>query len=562
MSDWLQLSLGSTSWTVDPAWRDKLLDASGLRISEWERTGTLERLKEAAHRSIYRVQLGGSSFFIKHYPVHDARSFLRQLLRLPKAVSELRCIQALREHGVPTVRPLACGVGPRGESFLVTRGLENVEPLDRFVEFRLPALARPEQNAWRRRLIPELARLIALLHDRGVVHGDLYAGNILVELRPGTSPPLYLIDLHGLRLGQPLSWQASRKNLIMFARWFMERASRADRRRFWQQYCRFRKDWNLSREQERERGREMESRTWKSLLRFYVGREKRCLGRGRRFYRAAALGCRAWASQHLPPADLHRVMVDPEALFRQPDCRVLKSGPSSRVAEVELRIDGEPRRVICKQFHSKRWGIALGRLFRSTPAYRSWLNAFRFEDRGLPTPRGLALIHRMRFGLIRDSFLLMEKVAGAAELPAYLQWLDALPSAQRVNERRALVEQVARLLRRLHRHRFYHQDLKGANILVQSSANLGQTSLVFIDLVGVVRGRRVSRRRRARDLARLHVSFHDDPRLSRTDKLRFLRIYLQWALRGKNGWKSWWRQIAQTTQAKVARNRRLGRPIT
>jgi tRNA A-37 threonylcarbamoyl transferase component Bud32 len=318
----------------------------------------------------------------------------------------------------------------------------------------------------------------------------------------------------------------------------------------------------LGREKERDRARELESTTWKSLLGFYIGREKRCLGTGRYFYRAAASGCRAWASRRLPPDVLAALLNDPEAPFRRPECRILKASSSATVGEFELVVNGVARPFIYKQFHGKRWGISLGRLFRSTPAYRSWSNAFRFEDRGLPTPRALALIHRKRVGLVRDAFLLMEKAEHTRELQEHFAALDALPGSNRLRRRRALIDAVARLLRRLHRHRFAHVDLKAPNLLVTQTDEAADPKLLFVDLVGVARKRQVSRRRRALDLARLHVSFHDEPRLSRTDKLRFLRIYLHWALRGKRGWKWWWRQIAQRTQAKVSRNRRLGRVIT
>ena len=64
------------------------------------------------------------------------------------------------------------------------------------------------------------------------------------------------------------------------------------------------------------------------------------------------------------------------------------------------------------------------------------------------------------------------------------------------------------------------------------------------------------------NLARLHTSFRDHPALTRTDKLRFLRVYLQWGLFGRERWKGWWRAVAEATQAKVARNARSGRPLT
>ena len=83
----------------------------------------------------------------------------------------------------------------------------------------------------------------------------------------------------------------------------------------------------------------------------------------------------------------------------------------------------------------------------------------------------------------------------------------------------------------------------------------------LIDLVGVRRHRRLGRRRKVQNLARLHASFFRDPCVTRTDKLRFLWVYLRCGLRGKPGWKDWWREVEQATLAKVAGNARRGRPL-
>ena len=107
---------------------------------------------------------------------------------------------------------------------------------------------------------------------------------------------------------------------------------------------------------------------------------------------------------------------------------------------------------------------------------------------------------------------------------------------------------------------------KAANVLVCRAATpdgyleaLGlrvEGPFRLIDLVGVRRHRRLGRRRRIQNLARLHASFYRHPFLTRTDKLRFLRTYLQWGLSGKGGWKGWWREVERATEAKAARNDR------
>ena len=107
---------------------------------------------------------------------------------------------------------------------------------------------------------------------------------------------------------------------------------------------------------------------------------------------------------------------------------------------------------------------------------------------------------------------------------------------------------MGRLICLLHQRRLSHRDLKAANLLVRREPS-GALTLWFIDLVGVVRHRRLGRSRRVQNLARLHTSFRNHPAITRTDKLRFLRTYLRWGLRGKHGWKAWWRLIEAATPA-------------
>jgi hypothetical protein len=49
--------------------------------------------------------------------------------------------------------------------------------------------------------------------------------------------------------------------------------------------------------------------------------------------------------------------------------------------------------------------------------------------------------------------------------------------------------------------------------------------------------------------------------LTRTDRLRFLRTYLQFHLVGRAGWKRWWRAVDAATRIKVERNAQSGRVL-
>jgi hypothetical protein len=83
----------------------------------------------------------------------------------------------------------------------------------------------------------------------------------------------------------------------------------------------------------------------------------------------------------------------------------------------------------------------------------------------------------------------------------------------------------------------------------------------FIDLVGMRIRRQISPHRAWRDLVRLNASFIESRNITRTDRLRFLRTYQLWPLRGREDWKACWKWVAEATQAKIARNQKRGRVL-
>jgi hypothetical protein len=306
--------------------------------------------------------------------------------------------------------------------------------------------------------------------------------------------------------------------------------------------------------------RDLERRTWLSNLGFWRSLDRRCLARNRHYAPVRSGAVLGHAVRDLAPSLLAPLLADPDAPFSRPGVRLLKDSPSSTVAEFDLPGDGGPRPVIYKRFRVTTWSDPWVALCRRPPALRSWVFGHGLRERCLLTPRPLAVLHRQPLGLPREGYLLMEKVPGAVELHRFVAGLADLEPAERRGVLRRLLQQVAALVRELHRRRLAHRDLKAANVLVQPSAD--DPRLWLIDLVGVRRYRRLPRRQRVLDLGRLNASFLRSPLLTRTDRLRFLRTYLQCGLFGRERWKGWWRAADEATRAKVARNARSGRPLT
>ncbi len=563
MTPFTRLTLGAHRWEVLPAYRDMLLGPGGLRLDEWLEAGQAQVVKHGPHRTVYRVRLPGLDCHLKHYRMHDTRAWLRELVRPSKGRMEhVRALEVAARQ-VPTVESLAlgeCRHGP-GDSFLLTRTLPDVEPLGAFLETILPGLPAIRQARLRQRLAVELGRFLARLHDAGIRHNDLHAGNLLLRLDADDRPALYLIDLHAVSLGGPLGWEASRANLVMLNRWFVLRAGRADRRRCWQAYGAARttalhgqEEWA---ESERELARDLERRTWQSNLRFWRSRDRRCLETNRYYRPVRAAEVAGHAVRDLAAESLAALLADPDGPFRRPGAVLLKDSPSSTVAEFDVVVGGEARRAVYKRFRVTAWSDPWAALCRRPAWLRSWVFGHGLRERCLPSPRPLAVFHRRRHGLPGEGYLLQEKVPGAAELHRFVAGLAELPEPERRPALRRLIEEAARLVRELHRRRLTHRDLKASNILAAGEG----PRLWLIDLVGVRRCRRLPRRRRVQNLARLHASFCTNPLLTRSDKLRFLRVYLQCGLFGRERWKSWWHEVDEATRAKVARNARSGRPL-
>ncbi len=481
---------------------------------------------------------------------------------------EYQRARAVAARGLPTVVPLAVGERPAtagpGDSFLLTRSLVGAGPINVFVERTLPGFSPDRKARVRQRLARELGAFVARMHEAGVVHNDLHPGNVLVRLDDQDQLTLFLIDLHAVCLGRRLDWRTSRDNLTMFNRWFTLRVGRADRLRFWRAYAANRSAEGLGDPSTLDLRtglpRVLERKTWTSNLRFWRGRDQRCLVVNRYYRRVRSAEARGYAVTDLDPAALAELLANPDAPFERADAVLLKNSRSSTVAEFELPINGERRSVIYKRFRVTAWTDPWAALVRRSPAMRSWIFGHGLRERCLPTPRPVVVLHRCRRGLDYEGYLLTEKIPDTVNLLRFVAELETRPPADRRVRLRRLIEQVARLVRELHRRRLGHRDLKAVNVLVQDPWGPAP-ELWLIDLVGVARPGKLPRSRRVQNLARLHASFYRSPAVTRADKLRFLRVYLQWGLFGRSGWKSWWRQVELATRVKIARNARSGRVL-
>jgi tRNA A-37 threonylcarbamoyl transferase component Bud32 len=570
---WEWSGFGEIGWWVRSGspWRAVLLGPDGLRLDEWRAAGCLSTVKSGPHRIVYRVELPEGNLYIKHFLVPNRRAILRQWFRRGKGRNEGKRSQRLAAIGVPTIWPIALGEQRKRkflfENYLVTPEISDSAPLDEFAMQQLPEWPEPRRSRVRRKLAEALGLMTARLHDAGFLHVDFHPGNILVRFTAPDEPELVMIDLDALRQRRRVDWKAARQNLALFNHFFWVRSSRTDRLRFLANYRRHRRGPATGLERA-ARQIEAATRTWAERLWRRWGR--RC--RSSNKYFEVVTGEDSWgvASRDLDPAEFRGLMADPDAPFRDPAAILLKDSRTTRVAEVTMTVRGRPTAVIYKRFNRKKWLDPILNLFRPSRAWRSWQAGQDLVSRGIPTPQNLAYQERRPYGqsrflrfLAHETYLVTVKEEPAVDLATYVnEMLPALPTDVRRARILRLTASLAALIRSLHDRSLSHRDLKAANILIRTDTIEHEDRLSLIDLVGVRLRHPLPWRRRVQNLARLAISLDAVPGSTRTDALRFLRLYLPWGLSPLNDWKEFWRSVERAMRAKRSRNLRRGRPLS
>ncbi len=184
------------------------------------------------------------------------------------------------------------------------------------------------------------------------------------------------------------------------------------------------------------------------------------------------------------------------------------------------------------------WGVGWREIIKNLASLRlpvlgaknEWQAIQRVEQLGVETMQlagyGQSGLNPAR----RRSFVITEELAGCISLEDYCRdWPRQPPPFAR---KRALIERVAGMTRRLHGHGLNHRDLYICHFLLQQPWDGRDASLHLhlIDLHRVQMRRQTPRRWVVKDVGSLHFSSMEIG-LTRRDRLRFLRCYFGRPLR-------------------------------
>jgi len=516
-------------------------------------------IKDSSVRHIYRTSIpyanGHLSLVVKIYKDRGLIHRLKYLLRLPKGIAEYLKARELEERGVPTLFALAGGARSRHlistEHYFISQEIAGGRPLHEFIYEDYLKLNPEERLACKRKLIPALASFVKDLHQRGVLHSDFHLGNIIFTRSTSGNFNFFVVDLLAVRLKKRLRVAQRLNNLALLDAIFKRFFSVADRFRFLKLYA------QGSPEIEhhlKKYARIIDKEALRLKSHHRRKRLKRAFSSNRYFEKVKGGRLKGLLRREFKGA-LSPFIQNPAVFFDPDKANLLKVGQRATVAEGKITADGKVKEIIFKRYNQKKRIDPFKDFFRPSRAFKARKVGNALFYSGLPVALPIGAFEERRFGWVRHSYFVMEKL-NAKRLNEFLQEEFGHTKASgrsltggEIRKKRKVLGALARLVRRLHNQGFANRDLKPTNIFVSEGP---EENLAFyiIDYDAYTLKRRVSARRRLCDLSRMELAAPKLRVLSRTERMRFLREYLADIRPGKLEFKAWCRDILRRANRK------------
>lgn len=167
------------------------------------------------HSIVCRFDYNGPVYF-KKYLYRSVWDIFKHILRPCRAQRAFNAAEMLNDCGLKTPAVLALGIKRIGpfvvENFLVTKGLEDTVKLSDMLCFDRSVLT-DKQLIDEKKLLTRLGEMAGTMHSKGVFHGDLRLGNILVGAEDGKYQ-FFLLDNERTKKFSKIPKRLRIKNLV------------------------------------------------------------------------------------------------------------------------------------------------------------------------------------------------------------------------------------------------------------------------------------------------------------------------------------------------------------
>jgi tRNA A-37 threonylcarbamoyl transferase component Bud32 len=352
--------------------------------------------------------------------------------------------------------------------------------------------------------LEELAKSVRRIHQAGLFHKDLHAGNFLWD---GQS--LFLTDLHRAEIMKTISLKRRLWNLSHLFHSLRDTWGEKDQERFIDLYFEGESvsphQKNVFLRQIRSGMERLQKRQWKS-------RTKRCVKESTEFAVERGKGVHYYHRRDYPLGRVKEAVEEHVKLVRDDPSKLLKHSPKINVSI--LKVHGE--NICVKQFKNFHVWDRFRDRFRTSKGLKAWLGGNGLRARAIPSLKSLALVEERDWLALKESFFITEVSDRGRELDRYI-----FEGLKDFAKRRHFIRAFAEWLAHFHQRGLYHRDMKTCNVFI--SENGVPWNFYLLDLEDLLLEGKVSEKKLFRSLLQLNTSIPKT--ISRTDRLRFLKNY-------------------------------------
>jgi len=394
---------------------DFLSDLNGKRYNLVKKN----RVRSVITMPVSDVSVNG--IYIKYFKRDGFRDYVKYLFVPTRAMTEWKVGNALLSRNINTALPLAISEGKK-RLYLITEAVTNSEDVMDYCQTTYEGCLTAEEESEKKRLLNKLAGFIREIHDKGVCHYDLHAGNILIKFRNSQSHSihdcdLYLMDLHRVRILKNMSFRKRLHNLAQIFNSLSSILTKTDKLDFLRSY-----GGNVlsSTADESELIRQIESQSSKIRDIHYRSRLKRCLKESSSFSKKKIAGMKIFFRKGY---DTNRIagLIDKHhnALISGDKTVVMKCDSKTALTRFPLE-SVKIQNVVVKQYKASSGMCLIKNIFRNSAGKKAWIAGNGLLVYGFDTPMPLALMEKKVLGITTDSYLIMEDVKDCLEIDRYI----------------------------------------------------------------------------------------------------------------------------------------------
>ena len=491
-------------------------------------------IKETKVRSVISIpgsDVNKNGIYIKYFKRNGYSDYVKYLLVPTRTRTEWKVANELLSQNINTALPLATAekrrYGMLDSSLLVTEAVTNSESLMEYCQanFEGASLSEDKEDE-KKKLLRKLVYFIRNIHEKGVCHYDLHAGNILMKFENKQSSSihncdLYLMDLHRVKILNRMSCRKRRYNLAQVFNSLSSILTETDKLDFLRSYGNNTLG-NVTGEDELVRQIESQSSRIRNI--HYRSRLKRCLKESSVFSKKRSTGMKIFFRKGY---DINRfaglIEKHRNALVSVDKAIVMKR--DSKTALTRLPLENKKiQSVVVKQYKVSCGVCLIKNIFCNSAGKKAWIAGNGLSVYNFSTPKPLALMEKKVLGVTTNSYLVMEDVRDCLEMDRYiLKNFHGKSSLSKLKKKRALINNLAETIGRMHNQNIFHHDLKTCNIMVKEKGK--SPYITFLDFDKVSFGEEIAILKRVKNLVQMNLS---TPKLiSITDRLRFLKEYLR-----------------------------------